>query len=183
LLRWLIFLFLSQGEVMLFEMQAQLQAYIDTNLTDLVDSSVSDLTSISAGWESDVYSFVLEHGRSASRKTLDQILRIYPGDDAYEKSAREFEGMRKLYQAGYPVPEVMSLERDESPFKKPFVIMERIEGQTMGALMANSEQASREDYMRSLSGLMSRLHSMDWQAHTDPTMDYGDPYSLIDQML
>ena len=168
---------------MLFEMQAQLQAYIDTNLTDLVDSSVSDLTSISAGWESDVYSFVLEHGRSASRKTLDQILRIYPGDDAYEKSAREFEGMRKLYQAGYPVPEVMSLERDESPFKKSFVIMERIEGQTMGALMANSEQASREDYMRSHSGLMSRLHSMDWQAHTDPTMDYGDLYSLIDQML
>ncbi len=144
---------------------------------------MSDLTSISAGGESDVYSFALEHGRPGSRKTLDLILRIYPDDDAYEKSAREFEGIRKLYKAGYPVPEVRTLERDDSPFKKPFVIMERIEGQTMRSLMAESGQATREKYMHSLSSLMSRLHRLDWHPYADSGLDYGDPYSLIDQTL
>tara|TARA_B100000809_G_C14779626_1_gene402453 strand:+ start:55 stop:429 length:375 start_codon:yes stop_codon:yes gene_type:complete len=124
---------------MLTEMQAQLQSYIEANLTDLVDTSVSDLASMSAGWECDIYSFVLEHGKSDSRNNLDLILRIYPGDDAYEKSAREFGGMRLLHEVEYPVPLVKTLEQDDSPFEKPFVIMECIEGQTMRSLMAESE--------------------------------------------
>ena len=146
---------------MLIEMQAQLQSYIEANLTDLVDTSVSDLASISAGRESDVYSFVLEHGKSDSRNNLDLILRIYPGDNAYEKSAREFGGMRLLHEVGYPVPLVKTL--------------------SMRSQMAESEQATREDYMAKLSSLASRLHSLDWHSHADSALDYNDPYSLIDQ--
>ena len=43
--------------------------------------------------------------------------------------------MHKLYQAGYPVPQVLHLEQETSPFGKPFVIMERVDGRPMGTVV------------------------------------------------
>ena len=68
---------------------------------------VHDLASISDGWETDVYSFAVEYGKSNERERQDLILRIYPGDDAPQKSAHEFDVMKQLYEVGYPVPQVL----------------------------------------------------------------------------
>jgi hypothetical protein len=46
---------------------------------------------------------------------------MYPGNDAYEKSAKEFVTMKHLHEVGYPVPQVHHLERENSPWGKPFV--------------------------------------------------------------
>jgi len=89
---------------------------------------ISSLTQITGGWENEVYSFTLEDEEAAGRKCEDLILRIYPGNDAPQKSAREFNAMKQLYEVGFPVPEVLLLELDNSPFGKPFVIMEKIDG-------------------------------------------------------
>jgi len=70
----------------------------------------------------------LEYGQ-ARRDGL--ILRLYPGADAREKSAREHRSLRLLRKAGYPVPETFLLRIDDSPFGKPVVIMERVDGEDL----------------------------------------------------
>ena len=39
----------------------RLQAYVNANISEVSDASLSDLTAFGAGRESDVYSFVLRH--------------------------------------------------------------------------------------------------------------------------
>ena len=133
------------------EMAARLQTYYANSLPDRRGARVMGRTAISSGWESEVYAFDLFPGESApgeltpgSTKELPGeplIIRVYPGDDAWEKSAREFRGLRELHQAGYPIPEVSLLERDRSPFGKPFIIMERIEGETLWPLLSAASPA------------------------------------------
>ena len=98
------------------DLQGQLQAYYTRAFPGRQGVQVNGLASVSAGWESDVYSFDVEHGPPEARQREELILRVYPGDDAHAKSAREFRGMRQLHRAGYPVPRVLLLERENSPF-------------------------------------------------------------------
>ena len=94
---------------------------------------VSNLVSITTGWESEIYAFDVEYGPAEARQREALVLRLYPGDHAHAKAAHEFQSMQQLYKMGYPVPLVHLLERADSALGKPFVIMERIPGQVLGA--------------------------------------------------
>jgi aminoglycoside phosphotransferase (APT) family kinase protein len=165
-------------------MRVLLQGYCESAFPAWQDVRVGELASISEGWESDIYSFDLEHGARA-REGL--ILRIYPGDDAREKSAREFQGMRRLHQAGYPVPEVLVLERDRSPFGKPFVIMERIEGRMLWPVMFDPSVAGemQRELLTLFCELFVQLHALDWRPFVDADEQarYGNPYTFVDRLL
>ena len=90
-------------------MQDHLQACYARAFPDKQGAQVSDLVNISAGWESEIYAFDVEHGPPNQRRREGLILRIYPGGDAQAKSVREFRGMSQLHEAGYPVPRVLLL--------------------------------------------------------------------------
>ena len=49
-------------------MQNSLQTYCERAFPAKQGMRVSDLTSISAGWESDIYSFDIEHGSAEERQ-------------------------------------------------------------------------------------------------------------------
>jgi len=176
-------------------MESRLQAHYVRAFPARQGVQVSDLTSISAGWESDMYSFTVEHGPAGERRRQELILRIYPGDDAHAKSAREFHGMSQLHKVGYPVPRVLTLEREESPFGKPFVIMERIEGQVLWPLLSRSPEEKKRELLTLFCELFVQLHTLDWQpfdrkrsdaqdrpfVHDMARHDTGDPYTFVDR--
>jgi len=122
-----------------------------------------DLARIGEGWENDVYAFRIEYDEAGERKSEDLILRIYPGDDALEKSAREFKTMKRLRELGFPVPKVVLLESDRSPFGKPFVIMERIHGRLMGDVFLESPRWKRRELIALFCKMFVNLHSLKWQ--------------------
>jgi aminoglycoside phosphotransferase (APT) family kinase protein len=113
------------------------------------------------------------------------ILRIYPGDDAYQKSGREFEGMKRLYEVGYPVPKVFILEQDDSPFSKPFVLMERIEGEMLWPALDRSNPETSAAYLTAMCSLFVKLHKLDWRSFVPKVeqTSYENPYVFIDQYL
>ena len=178
-------------------MQRRLQAYYARAFPARQGVQVSDLASISAGWESDMYSFAAEHGPAGKRRREELILRIYPGDDAHDKSAREFHGMSQLHKAGYPVPQVLILERGNSPFGKPFVIMEKIEGQVLWPILSRSPEEKQRELLTLFCELFVQLHTLDWQpfdrkrsdaqdrpfVHNGARYDTGDPYAFVDRQL
>ena len=143
------------------EMEAKLQAYLVTRESQWSSPVVHDLRSISVGWESDVYAFDLEHGTMGARQRLPLILRIYPGEVAADKAAREFGGMSLLYRAGYPVPAVHLLEREASPFGPPFVIMDRVDGSMWRQLRDLIPTACRRSSPSSFAAIT--LHRLDWR--------------------
>ena len=106
------------------DIQGCLQSYYSDSVAGVVEPQISNLDCISTGWESDIYSFVLEQGVANQLEHKELILRIYSGKEAPQRSVREYHGMSQLYSADFPVPQVLLLEWENSPFGKPFVIME-----------------------------------------------------------
>ena len=71
--------------------------------------------------------------------------------------------MQQLFAAGYPVPRVLALERDASPFGKPFVIMERVEGKMMWEPLFRSPEPQQSERLALFCDLLVRLHRLDWR--------------------
>jgi aminoglycoside phosphotransferase (APT) family kinase protein len=167
------------------DMQSRLQAYFAHAFPDRPEAQISDLVSLSAGWESDVYAFRVEYGPAGARQGEELILRIYPGDDGRSKSAREFHGMNRLYQAGYPVPQVLLLERENSPFGQPFILMERIQGELLWPRLSNAPEAEQAELLTLFCRLFVQLHTLAWQPLVDDVSlyDTGNPYIFIDREL
>src|SRR6266516_1569650 len=97
-------------------MQSSLQAYYARAFPAKQGLQVTDLTRITAGWESEMYAFDVEYGPAEDRQCEALVLRLYPGDYAPAKAAHEFHSLRQLHQAGYPVPYVHLLEHTNAPF-------------------------------------------------------------------
>jgi aminoglycoside phosphotransferase (APT) family kinase protein len=169
------------------DMQDRLQTYCERVFPAWRDVRVGELVSISEGWESDIYSFDLTHGLGAAREHEGLVLRIYPGDDARHKSAHEFRRMRQLHQVGYPVPQVLVLERENTPFGKPFVIMERIEGQMLWPVLfgPSTEGKRQRELLTLFCGLFVQLHALAWRPFVDEEelACYENPYVSVDHWL
>lgn len=61
---------------MIESMQQVLQAYVTQTFSDKEALQVSELTNLSAGWESDVHAFTLTHGIGEDQQREELILRI-----------------------------------------------------------------------------------------------------------
>ncbi len=170
------------------EIEHALQAYLDHNtsaLPGIREIKIKKATPLNRGWESIIYILDLETGTQRYSKLERLILRMYPGEDAYHKSAREFAGMQQLHAVNYPVPMVHILEREESPFDKPFIIMEHIEGEIMWPLLDRSSPEEAAVLLTRFCDLFVRLHNLDWQDFVtkgEQTAD-NNPFHFVDQFL
>lgn len=163
-----------------------LQAYIRGAFPDRTAPDVVDLHEISAGWESDVYAFDLLTGSGEDRVRELLVLRIYPGADAYDKSALEFRALRDLYRVGYPVPRVLSLAQEASPFDQPFLIMARVPGHGMWRETFSGPEDEQQVYFELFMELFVRLHRLPWRHFVDEAAASSiteHPYLFVDHWL
>ncbi len=162
----------------------RLQVFCATAFPGKQNLRIASFHSLSAGWESDVYAFDLEYGQAGERKRDALILRVYPGDDASVKSAREFRGMSQLFRLGYPVPKVWALEGDGASLGRPFVIMERIQGQMLWPLLFHDAQGT-QGLLTLFCQLFVELHQLDWRPFVEAASQYGParPFACVDREL
>ena len=167
------------------EIQRRLLDFYKKKSASWESINIPDLAKISDGWENEVYSFTIGYKKNIGQLHENLILRIYPGDDAPHKAAREFNGMRKLYELGFPVPEVLMLELDDSTFGKPFIIMEKIEGRSMLSVIDKSPDEKKQELIASFFKMFVDLHALDWRPFvSDPSIyETGGPYRFINNWL
>jgi len=147
---------------------------------------ISRVTLLGTGYETDVFAFSLEEaaGEGAGR-VQDLVLLIYGGEGTEEKARREFAVMDRLHAVGYPVPRVLGLTRDPSPFGGPYLIMERIHGVSLGLSYWGASEDQREASQTVLYRLMVALHTLEGSAILpDSSLAHSrDPYGFIDQEI
>ncbi len=154
-----------------------------------VNSKVFNIRGITEGWETEIYSFTSEFDEGAERKREDQILRIYSGSDALPKAAREFNVMKKLHELGFTVPLVSVLQSNNSSFKKPFIIMEKIDGPLMGTVFLESTNEKRRELLELFCSKFVQLHTINWRQFAeffgvDPSLsELENPYLFISRRL
>ena len=161
----------------------RLHAYCQSAFPDRQAVAVRAVEKLPSGWESELYAFRLEHGPEASRRREALVLRLYAGDHAGDKAAHEFDSLRRLRQAGYPVPQAFVLERDQVPLGRPFVLMERVYGRSLFEVLFEAESSSRQNLLDQFCRLFVRLHRLDWGAFVDEAerARFADPCYPIDR--
>lgn len=163
----------------------RLQAYCQDKFQSKHDVRILNLENITTGWESEVYAFTLEHGQPSTRVREGLVLRLYSGEGAEDKSAREFRSIKRLREIEYPVPQVHVLERDPSRFGKPFIIMEKLDGQVLWSQMDVADETARAKLIAQFCKLFARLHQLDWRlfvAAADQPRFHA-PYIFVDEWL
>jgi aminoglycoside phosphotransferase (APT) family kinase protein len=147
---------------------------------------ISSVTLLGTGYETDVFAFSLEPVSAVgARRGLDLVLRVYGGEGTAEKARREFAVMDRLHAAGYPVPRVLGLTRDPSPFDRPYVIMERIHGVSLGLSFWGATKDRQNASQLVLYQLMVALHALEGRAMLpdSPLAHSTDAYDFIDHEL
>lgn len=128
---------------------------------------IGPVTLLGSGFEADVFAFSLETGAQGSAgaqaagRARDLILRLYAGQGVAEKAAHEFAAMRRLLEAGYPVPEVLLFRPRFPPSGRPALVMERIRGASLGRSYWAAPEDRRRKAQAVLSRLMADLHALD----------------------
>ena len=139
-------------------------------------------TSISTGWESDLFALQLDCIEANSRKSEGAILKLYHGDQGIQKAQREFQGLQHFAQSQYPVPEALFAVLDTSPFGQACVAMEKIQGNTVADIFAVSSREKQRELITQCCQLYVDLHALDWKPFVlDPTLYQTD--SFIDSWL
>src|SRR5208283_1127806 len=107
---------------------------IEQRLSAYLCAPVARLSVLASGWETTVFEFTL---RSASKPFAavpagqSIVLRFYQGPAANAKGAREHTTIDRLYAAGYCVPRPYVFEGDHRALGAPFLIMQRLAGNTL----------------------------------------------------
>lgn len=166
-------------------MKEQVQTYLENTFPDWQDVHASEPERIAIGWETEIFSFDIDYNLSDQSAHENIIMRMYPSDDAMSKSRKEFSAMKQLGTASYPVPEVHHLELDNSPWGKPFILMERIEGSMMWPKLVHSSPANQEALLIQFCDLFVQLHQLDWRSVVNDLFhkEIISKYTFIDKAL
>ena len=136
---------------------------------------------LTAGWESDIYSFDLDYVADGVARRDGLVLRLYSGARAAGKASHEFGVTRGLHAAGYPVPRPRLWHAGGEPAAAPFLVMERIDGDVMWPLMKAASASRRAELIGQFCELAARLHQMD--THALEPQGSTNPYRHIDSLL
>jgi aminoglycoside phosphotransferase (APT) family kinase protein len=158
------------------EIRRKLQAYLR--------AEVGEVTSLSAGWESDVYGFEVETSGGAERR----VARLYFGEHSSYTAQRESSALRLLGRAGYPVPQVFVVEPSPEPLGRPFMVMSYAPGRLLWPLMllrkvesdTQAEDAAR--HLKHFCELFAGLHRLDAAAFDAAPHDLVPRRSVMQQL-
>lgn len=162
------------------EQRAILEQYLKAKFPERASLSITRLDKLRDGWESDNYVLTVEYGLPP--RHADWVWRIYSGTGSQSKAAWEFNSMKKLFAAGYPVPQVFLLETDLPPVSRPFIIMEYIQGEGMWDMLGVAHADQQAQLIDQFCRLFVQLHNLDWKQFDD-RLPEDDPYFFIDRWL
>jgi aminoglycoside phosphotransferase (APT) family kinase protein len=159
--------------------------YARSIFLDAQNLTVDEPIRISEGWETEIYSFEVNYDEAGERRREALILRVFPGENAASQAQKEFRAMKRLHRIGYPVPRVLHLSGKDTPFGKPAILMERVEGDVLWSFLFHPETNNQEELFGQFCSLLVRLHHLDWRAVADGTFQHEEenPYQFVDQWL
>ncbi|MHA1974543.1 MAG: phosphotransferase family protein [Candidatus Hodarchaeales archaeon] len=149
-----------------YNLTKPLTNFFRDHLPEVKKLEISNIKRILGGLETEIHYFKCKYETTDYKKDLELIIRIYHSQYANEFAESEFETLTKLKTLNYPVPKVYFKENSSKYIGKPFLIMDYIDGVTMGDLM---EKALKSENPKALSELISqfsellyKLHHLDW---------------------
>lgn len=173
----------ERGRAALSRLVEGLAGYYHRQYPDRVNQLISEVDDITMGWEARLYSFIVEFMEAGRRVREERVVRLYLGNYASEKAANEFKVMGRLFEAGYPVPQVFHLETDGAALGSPFIIMERIRGRNMSEDLRRATGEEFRSLMTVFTELWVDLHNLDEARLFPGEFKLGSTPEYLDETL
>ncbi|HUE61216.1 MAG TPA: phosphotransferase family protein, partial [Acidimicrobiales bacterium] len=111
------------------------------------------------------------------------VLRIAAPGTNRVPITTEAAAMAAARIAGVPVPEIICAGDEPEPFGRPFMIMERVEGETLARHVLRDEQfaGARNSFAQQCGQLLARLRGAD--AHAVPELNHEDQLERWTEIL
>lgn len=111
---------------------------------------------LGGGYEADVYatSALFDGARHQLAVRLSR-------NASPDRVRQEAEAMRSLHSHGFPVPRIVCFNTPDSLTGRPFVVMERVRGRSLGDDYWSGDPTRRAEARSMLLGLHHRLHCID----------------------
>ena len=121
---------------------------------------VFDRGEITEGWETRIHAFVASYEVNGEERSRELILRLFPGVGGAAQAAKEFAIMSHVAQSGVPTPQVDLVVTEKTPFGDPFIVMERVKGQSMADALEGASERERMRIVEAMVDPLVRLHEM-----------------------
>ena len=141
----------------------RLQEYLAKRFPEWKHLRITEYENITSGWETEIISFNAYYVLQRVKKKEELIARIYPGRPGAYRAKFEFDLLESIHTLGYSVPRVLVMETGTEIFDRPFIIMERIIGNTMMVHMQEGNEAKYSEMVRIFCELFVQLHILDWR--------------------
>jgi aminoglycoside phosphotransferase (APT) family kinase protein len=157
----------------IYQIQQALEEYYGEKLQGRENIRISDLTYIQGGIAHYMYSFHLEYVEKGAKYSESLILRMGRDNNELRK---EFQALEKLYSTPIPVPRVYDISEDILGFG--FIIMEKVEGKSMGKAMEGMTKAEQAELWKQFTGILADINTLDWESEgfgflDPPEGEYG----------
>jgi aminoglycoside phosphotransferase (APT) family kinase protein len=160
-------------------LQVKLLIYYQVKFPLREKMEIVDFQELNTGSISDVYSYTLTYEMNQKTYSEPRVLKLYvKGIVGADRALKERHALRNLHEEGFPVPGSTLVEVDEAHLGGSFVIMERIEGQSLWEAIERADEERRRELMGLFSGLLADLHSLHWEVLV-PNLKINDEYTLI----
>lgn len=160
----------------------QLEAYLAERPEAGADSRIETLTRIGGRGAAGVYAFTLVYDEAGERVTQKLVLKTYANSpEGIDRALKERHALYHLRTARYPVPAVMAVETSPEALGVPFVIMQQIEGQTLGAALEGADERKRQGLIAQFVGLLVDLHARGPEALIRREMSPVSAHALINR--
>ena len=126
-----------------------------------------------------VYAFSLLYNYENKVVNLQLVLKLYESTEQHRRTSQiEYYILNYLNNASFPVPNVYFMETNESVFGGPFLIMERIDGQSMKNYVKHHKEKEVFDVLNLLAATCVRLHELDFNVISENVLEKPeDEYS------
>ncbi|MFN8372262.1 MAG: phosphotransferase [Anaerolineae bacterium] len=160
-------------------LQVKLTIYYQVKFPRRENIVIHDFAELNNGASSDIYSYTLTYDMNGQSYSEARVLKLYAkGIMGVDRALKERHALHSLHNEGFPVPGNTLVEVDEAHLGAAFVIMERIEGQSMWDAITHAPDKRRSQLINLFSGLLADLHSLPWSVLV-PNLKVNDEYTLI----
>ncbi len=143
--------------------QEQIREYFAQRFPEWDDIEIHNVQDITSGWETEILSLDISYNLQGKARDEKLIVRIYPGNPGQHRASFEYSLLNAIHDQGFPVPRVLLVETESDLFQRPFIVMERIVGQTMMDHLRNTSEPQFSEMIHLFSRVFVELHQLDWR--------------------
>ena len=152
------------SELNLIEMKKYLRQVIIEKTTlvphETTEVKIGKLTQVSHT-SYKVYCFSLHYNYNNNSVNVELLLKLFePIDFCRERCRKEYQILKYLKNALFPVPEAYVLETTESYLKGPFIIMEKIKGENIADYIKRQPKREITTLIKRFSETLAMLHEL-----------------------